>query len=132
MFPLKVLNKLNAGEDVAAEVTPTLPGHKAWILITPQVDPEKAEWDKVSLRWWRVYVEEGILAGYKVNYVEIEIKQIDSYFSDTEDNDIEPTINERFSVTSEEELAALVSRWASDLSIFLDPYSVGIHLPFDL
>ncbi len=132
MFPLKVLNRLNDGHDIAAELTPTLPNHKAWILIRPQVNPEKAEWDKVRRRWWRVYVEEGILAGYKVNYVEIEIKQIDSYFIETEDNDIEPTINERFSVASEEELADLVSQWTSDFSIFLDPYSMGIHLPFDL
>ena len=131
MFPLKVLNSLRAANDVAAEVTPTLPGHKAWVLIRPQVDAKKAEWDKVRRQWLRVYVEEGILAGFKVNYVEIATKQIDSYFGGI-DTDVEPTINERFYATSEEELATLVSRWSSDLSIFLDPYSVGIHLPFDL
>ena len=131
MFPLKVLNRLRAANDVAAEVTSTLPGHKTWIVIRPQVDPKRAEWDKVRRRWLRVYVEEGILAGYKVNYVEVETKKIDTYFSDI-DTDIEPAINERFYATSEEELMTLVSQWSSDLSTFSDPYSVGIHLPFDL
>ena len=131
MFPMKVLNRLRDGQDIVAEVTPTLPNHRALVYVTPQVDPELATWDKVSHRWLRVYVEEGILTGYKVNYIEIETKQIDSYF-DGYDTDIEPTTNERFYVTSEHELAVLVSQWANDLSIFRNPESVGIPLLFNL
>jgi len=116
MFPLKVLNRLRLAEDVEAEVTPTLPNHKAWVVIRPQVDLEKAGWDKISLRWQRVYVDEDILMGFKVNHVEIETRQLEDYFSDRVDIDIEPTINERFYVTSEEELATLLSRWLNNLS----------------
>jgi len=131
MFPLKVLNRLRAANDVAAEVTPTLPNHKAWLLVRPQVDPQKAEWDKISRRWQSIYVDEDILAGFKVNYVEIETRQLDVFFSNI-DIDIEPTINERFQVTSEEELAVLVSRWLTDLSGFRDPYDVNFRVTFAL
>ena len=129
MFPLKVLNCLRDGQDIVAEVAPALPNHRAYVYVTPQVDPELATWDKVNYRWLRVYVEEGILTGYKVNYLEIETKQIDSHF-DGYDIDIEPITNERFYVTSEQELGVLVSQWANDLSIFRNAESAGIPLLF--
>ena len=116
---------------MSAEVTPTLPEHVARVLITPQVDPELAKWDKVSQRWRRVYVEENILAGFKVNYIELETKQIDNFYRSFE-AELEPTINERFCVTSEEDLAGLVSRWVSDLSNFHQFSQKDFPLAFDL
>ena len=132
MFSLKVLNKLSLAEDVEAEVMPTLPNHKAWVLIRPQVDPERVEWDKVSRRWLRIYVDEDILTGFKVNRIEIAVKQLEDYFSHRVDIDIQPTINERFYVTSEEELVALVSRWLSDFSVFQRHANVPLIMAFDL
>ena len=131
MFSLKVLNRLRLAEDVSAEVTPKLLGHVARVLVRPQVDPELAEWDRVRQRWRRIYVEENILAGFKVNYVELETKQIEDFYHSFE-ADLEPTINERFYVTSEEELAKLVSRWVSDLSDFHLFSQKGFPVAFDL
>ena len=131
VFPLKVLNRLRLAGEVAAEVPPTLPNHRAWVLIRPQVDAAKAQWDKSSRRWLREYVDEHIVAGFKVNHVEIETKQLDVFFSNVE-IDVEPTINERFYVASEEELVVLVSRWLSDLSGFQHPHNVDFRVPFAL
>ena len=131
MFPLNVLNRLRAAGEVAAEVTPTLPNHKAWLLIRPQVDAEKAYWDRINRRWLRVYVDEDILAGFKVNHIEIEAEQLNAFFSDI-DTDIEPSINERFYAASEEELVALASRWLSDFSSFQHPHNVDFRVTFAL
>ena len=116
---------------MSAEVTPTLPEHAARVLIRPVVDPELAEWDKVTQCWRRVYIEENILAGFKVNYIEIETKQIDNFYQSFE-AELEPTINECFCVTSEEELAGLVSRWVIKLSDFHYFSQEGFPLAFDL
>ena len=132
MFPLWVLNQLRAAKEMSAEVTPTLPKHTALVVVMPQVDPELAEWDRVSLRWQRIYVEENILAGFQVNHVEIETKQIEQFYDDSIDIDLKPTINERFYVTSEEELAQLVSRWVSDLSELRSYLPNKFPLAFDL
>lgn len=131
MFPLKVLNRLRLAEDVSAEVTSKLPGHVARVLVRPQVDPELAEWDQARQRWRRIYVEENILAGFKVNYIELEAKQIENFYHSFA-ADLEPTINERFYVTSEEELANLVSRWVSNLFEFHLFSQMGFPLAFDL
>ena len=132
MFPLWVLNQLRSAEEMSADVTPTLPEHVARVLIRPQVDPELAEWDKVSQRWRRIYVEENILAGFKVNHIELETEQIKLFYSDDIDIDLKPTINERFYVTSEEELAQLVSRWVEDLSELRSYLPNKFPLAFDL
>ena len=131
MFPLTVLNQLRLAEDVSAEVTPKQPGHIARVLVRPQVAPELAEWDQVRQRWRRIYVEENILAGFKVNYIELEAKQIENFYHSFE-ADLEPTINERFSVTSEDELASLVLRWTSDLSELRSYLPNQYPLDFDL
>ena len=132
MFPLKILNQLRLAGTVTAEVMPTLPKHTALVVINPQVDPEIAEWDKVSLCWRRIYVEENILAGFQVNHIEIETEQIQQFYDDKLDIDLKPTINNRFYVTSEEELAQLVSRWVGDLSEFHSYLPSKYSLDFDL
>ena len=109
-----------------------MPGHRALVLIRPQVDPELAEWDEVSRCWRRIYVEENILAGFKVNHIEIETEQIEQYYDDSMDIDLEPTINERFYVRSEDELANLVLRWLDDLSEFHSYLPNKYPLVFDL
>jgi len=130
VFPLKVLNRLRTTGEVAAETIPTLPNHRAWIFIRPQVDLKKAEWDKINRRWQRIYVDENILTGFKVNYIEIEAEQIGNH--SIFDTDIEPTINERFHVNTEHELVVLVSRWLSDFSGFHTPNNVDLSFCFEL
>ena len=131
MFSLKVLNRLRLAGEVTAEVAPTLPKHTALVVIRPQVDPELVEWDEVSQTSRRVYVEENILAGFKVNHIEIETEQIDFWYSEARDS-LEPTINERFFVASEDELASLVLRWTSDLSELRSCLPNQYSLDFDL
>ncbi len=131
MFPLKILNQLRLAGEVTAEVTPALPEHTALVVIRPQVDPELVEWDEVSQTSRRVYVEENILAGFKVNHIEIETEKIDLWYSEAID-DLKPTINERFHVASEDELASLVLRWASDLSELRSYLPNKYPLDFDL
>jgi len=132
VFPQQILNRLRLAGDVTAEVASTLPECRALVLITPQVDPELAEWDQVSRCWRRIYVEENILAGFQVNHIEIETLQIEQYYDDSMDIDLEPTINERFYVRSEDELANLVLRWMADLSEFRSYLPNRYPLVFDL
>ena len=131
MFPLWVLNRLRLAGEVTAEVASTLPKHTALVVIRPQVDPELVEWDEVSQTSRRVYVEENILAGFNVNHIEIGTEQIDLWYSEARDS-LEPTINERFFVTSEDELASLVLRWTSDLSELCSYLPNKYPLDFDL
>lgn len=97
----------------------------------PQVDPELLVWDDAHQYQRRVYVEENILAGFKVNHIEIETEQIDLWYSEFIDS-LKPTINERFFVASEDELANLVLRWVDDLSEFCSYLPNEYPLDFDL
>ncbi len=129
MFPLKLLNRLRLAGEVIVEVAPTLPEHTALVVVRPQVDPELVEGNKGSRR--RVYVEENILSGFSVNHIEIETRQIDLWYSEAVD-DLKPTINERFFVASEDDLANLVLRWTRDLSGLCSYLPNKYSLDFDL
>lgn len=126
-LPLKVLNRLRLGRDLAARVPETLKNHSAWIYVYPLLDSEKGERIFEAGREQRIVSTSGesAIAGFLVRYLEVERQVVEDYHDGRLDEADYPDVDQRYKARTEEELAALLARWIEDFSQLHEPSSVG-------
>ena len=129
MIPLKTLNRLRLGREVAAEVTPTLPAHKAWVLVWPQVDAEHGYFNKLSDYGEALMFgtsDQNPIKGFVIIFIQIEQARLQEFI----DNQWEMSYStasayEEDFATDEAGLEAKLSKWLSDFFLLQHPQAVG-------
>ena len=120
MLPLKILNRLLLGREVAAEIKATLPEHKAWVLVWPRIDPEHGYFNKLNdYSESMAFSTDGqpALKGFEIIYVEIEQKTLEEDLSDAWEIPYSSATLERSDFARDEtELEAKLSEHLTDLS----------------
>ena len=129
MIPLKILNRLQLGREVSAEVEATLPGHRAWILVWPRVDPEHGYFNKLS-DYGEPLVsatsDQNPLKGFEIICMEIERNKLDAYLNNGWEIPYSAaTLYGDDFARDEAELEAKVSRRLPDLSLLRIPHDAG-------
>ncbi|MBW3623998.1 MAG: hypothetical protein KY468_11375 [Armatimonadetes bacterium] len=126
-LPLKLLNRLRLGRDVAARVQARLENHSAWIYVYPLLNPEKGKRVKEPGREARIVSDRGesAIRGFLLRYLEVETKIVEDYLKGTLDEADYPSVEEFYEVSMEEELAEILTRWIDDFSLLHEPSIVG-------
>jgi hypothetical protein len=123
MMPIKVLNRLELGRSVAAQVPAMLPDHRAWVRVRPLIDAARGTWVDTGHTEKRLVSTGGNpIRGYEIRYVEVA----DRLFENPMDISLEDvSIDQRVEVSSLDELEKMLSRWVTDLSQLRVPSIVG-------
>lgn len=120
MLPLKILNRLLLGREVAAEIKATLPEHRAWVLIWPQIDTEHGYFNKLNDYGEPIaFSNDGqpALKGFAIIYVEIEQQMLEEALSNASEIPYSAATLERSDFARDEtELEAKLSEHLTDLS----------------
>ena len=128
-IPLKVLNRLRLGRDVAAKVDPTWLDHLAWVYVYPILNPENG----YLLRGHRG--EERIVSsgsanpikGYLVRHLEVEAKVAEDYLQSIRDDIGKSSFDTKMIVADEQELEKVLAQWLSDFTALHVPTSVDYY-----
>ena len=129
LIPLKTLNRLRLGREVAAEVNPTSPGHKAWVLVWPQVDAEHGYFNKLSDYGESLVFstsDQNPIKGFIIIFIQIEQARLQEFI----DNQWEMPYStasayEEDFAADEAELEVKLSKWLSDFSLLQHPQAAG-------
>lgn len=123
MIPLKVYNRLKLGRDVAAEVTATHPYYRAWIYVKPVlVTYDNPDY---GLERRAINFRNESPMQYEVRYIELHPKYLE-YPADLDKAWIDDlTQDQRYSVTGENALESILSRWLHDLNMLKIPSTVA-------
>ncbi len=129
-LPLKILNRLRLGREVAARVTPSRPDHLAWVYVYPMLDPQNG----VVVKPARMGAEPRFAAlgegnpiiGFLVCHLEIEAAVAEEVYKGIRDDLEDPAFDhpDLAIVANEEELAVLLQRWVTD--------PMTLHVPMDV
>ena len=126
MLPLHIRNRLHAGRSVSAEIPASHPEHRAWIHVTPIVDPTKGSWihraDGLEPQLVRHVVTDDPIVGFQVRHRELH-RQFEQYPDDWDQ--IGLAINETIDVRDEQQLTAILMRWLDDFSKLGLPHNDG-------
>ena len=129
MIPLKILNRLRLGRAVAAEVNPTLPGHKAWILVWPQIDKEHGYFNKLSDYGEPLIFstsDQDPIVGFMIIFTQIEQEKLQRIIENGWEMSYSAASGyEEDFAANEVELEAKLSNWLSDFSLLQHPQAVG-------
>ena len=101
-FPLKTLNRLRLGGDIAAPITPSRSRNSAWVYVWPILNPDKN------------------FARFFVRRFEVEtLFSEDSYRHASDEG--KPEFDERQVLSTIEEVEHFVQQWVTDLIAFREP-----------
>ena len=125
-LPLKILNRLRLGQDVAAEVTPTISHHLAWVYIYPLIDYTKARIIDQPGHERRIMSADGSnpIEGFLIRYIEVEERIVADFHQGRLYDPDRPTIDQRIVVTDEAELVTVLGKWIHNF--------LSLHIPEDV
>jgi hypothetical protein len=124
-IPLRVLNRLRLGRDVAARVRPRDPSNLAWVYVIPLVDHVRGSTAVVNGERTALSLSgEPPVCGFVVRYIEVAENIIDEYNREERDDPEHPAHDERAIATNEDELADILRLYTVDLD--------SLHIPIDV
>lgn len=126
-LPLKILNRLRLGRDVAAKVSPSVPENLAWIYVYPLLNQDHGFLLRGQGREERIVgVGTGDpIKGFLVRHLEIGAQVADDFYQSLRDDIGNPVFDERLTPVTEEELEAVLQRWLTDYTTLHVPMNVG-------
>ena len=124
VLPPRILERLRLGREVAAEIPPTLPDHRAWVHVEPVLDPQLGQMQQREYGLESIlisYGEENPLIGFRLRRREIHRRFEDS----PDDWDLVGlSVDEVCIVKSEDEVAVRLTTWHADLDALTLPHHV--------
>jgi hypothetical protein len=124
-LPPKIAARLKLGRGVAAEIPASSQENRAWIHVSPIIDPLKGTLEDRGPGVEPNLVSHGTenaVIGYSVRHREINRK----YEEAPDDWDlIGLTVDEVYLVVTDDELTELLAKWLPDLNALGLPHDVG-------
>lgn len=116
-LPLRILNRLRLGGDIAAEIQATQAYYRAWIYAQPL---QERTFQAARKRWTlqgQYTPVDFTIRGYYVRYIELSEWHLE--WDDDLDYALQqrPTIDVQLCVRDEQALELLLSQWCQDFSI---------------
>jgi len=125
-LPMKILNRLRSGRDVAAKVLPSRSENMAWVYVYPLLN-EKHGFLHRGHGCEEQIVGDGTgnpIKGFLVRHLEIEAVIVEDFHENQRDDLGEPVLDERFTLETEADLEAVLRRWLTD--------DTTLHIPMDV
>ena len=123
-IPLKVLNRLPMGRDIAARVPPSSAENLAWVYIAP-LFPERAYVGEPENRRWIHVTKSGkVNSGFLVRHLEVDAEQAEAIYWGFRHDLHETFLDERVLVPNETELEAVLIEWLPDYGDLHPPSGV--------
>lgn len=126
-LPSHVIETLERGYPLAAEVSASLPGHRAWVYMCPDIDWWKTQHKKVD--GIHRLVPRGkrkrlAIKGYLLRYMELNEDLIKAFHDDTLWEVDQPTVDVRILVKKRPSVLPVLRLWLNDLdSLMSSPAS---------
>lgn len=128
VIPLKVLNRLRAGKEVAAQVAATRPQYKAWVCVKPMLDPNKVILVHYGGGLSKAKSVDGSTDwAYLVRHIEMHEQYMEYLYESEAYLDDSITSDHYYFARSEDELPIILSKWLSDFATLREPLIV--HCP---
>ena len=133
-LPLKILERLHCGEEVAAEVAAAAPNMRAFVVVIPQA-PDK--WEQPDAYLYRgenaprgSLRDPSLVTGYEIRWLKHDAKYTYENWAYDYDQVLaaETTRVKRFLVGLEEDIEKALTPWLTDMSYLRDPLALDSGL----